>query len=63
MSELQPAFGRPVGGWFRWFAWHPVKTVDRGWRWLRFVNRRRIHKYGYLPGGADFWFQNAVDIA
>lgn len=25
----------------RWFAWRPVFTHDRGWRWLRFVWRRR----------------------
>lgn len=28
---------------FRWFAWRPVNTVDRGWRWLRFVWRRRCY--------------------
>ncbi|MCE0510876.1 hypothetical protein LVJ59_17655 [Microbacterium sp. KKR3/1] len=28
--------------WFRWFAWHPVWTYDRGWRWLRFVWRRHV---------------------
>jgi hypothetical protein len=21
--------------WLRWFAWHPVKTFDAGWIWLR----------------------------
>ena len=21
--------------WFRWFAWHPVWTTDRGYVWLR----------------------------
>ena len=26
---------------FRWFAWRPVRTQDRGWRWLRKVWRRR----------------------
>lgn len=26
---------------YRWFAWHPVWTDDRGWRWLRVVWRRR----------------------
>jgi len=33
----------------RHFAWHPVNTEDRGWRWLRMVNRRRItldHDFG-----------------
>lgn len=30
--------------WFRWFAWRPVDTDDRGWVWLRMVwKRREIH--------------------
>jgi hypothetical protein len=28
---------------FRWFAWYPVWTDDRGWRWLQHVNRRRFY--------------------
>lgn len=24
-----------------WFAWRPVDTEDRGWRWLTYVWRRR----------------------
>lgn len=30
------------GPTFRWFAWRPVFTRDRGWRWLRMVNRHRV---------------------
>jgi len=22
-----------------WFAWRPVKTINKGWVWLKFVNR------------------------
>lgn len=29
------------GPTFNWFAWHPVNTDDRGWRWLRVVKKRR----------------------
>lgn len=61
-DHYAPMFGRPVSAWYRWFAWRPVETVDRGWQWLRVVNRRRIHKHQYLPGPSDFWFQHAVDI-
>lgn len=64
MSErYMPLFGRPVAPWHRWFAWRPVDTVDRGWRWLRVVNRRRVQKLVSLPGGFDFWFQYAVDVS
>ena len=41
------------GPTFRWFAWHPVWTVDRGWRWLRNVNRRRCHLD--ITGSPSFW--------
>jgi len=59
-GDLFPRFGEPVTDWFRWFAWRPVETADRGWRWLRPVWRRRIQKHDYLFGGADFWFQHAI---
>lgn len=59
----EPIFASPVSPWFRWFAWRPVHTVDRGWRWMRPVWRRRVQKHHYLPGGGrDFWFQVAVSI-
>ena len=63
MSDpYRPSFGEPINDWHRWFAWRPVDTVDRGWRWLRSVNCRRIQKHNYLPGGPDSWFQYAVEI-
>jgi hypothetical protein len=62
-QDYKPLFGSPVSGWYRWFAWRPVETVDRGWIWLRVVNCRRIQKKFFLNGGADFWFQYAVLLA
>ena len=56
----QPMFGVPVGPWFRWFAWRPVRTVDRGYRWLRPVWRRRCQSKSYLDGPTVQWFQNVV---
>ena len=56
----EPAFGMPVGPWFRWFAWHPTKTTDRGWRWLRPVWRRRYQAKPYLDGPTMWWFNAAV---
>jgi len=61
-DRYAPRFGAPISNWFRWFAWRPVNTVDRGWRWLVIVNRRRIQKHNYLDGGGDFWFQHAVAL-
>lgn len=62
MNDIyRPMFGDPINDWHRWFAWRPVETVDRGWRWLCVVNRRRIYKHQFLNGGPDFWFQHAID--
>lgn len=59
MSDpYRPAFGEPVGPWFRWFAWRPISTEDRGLRWLRFVWRRRCQLHDYLPAPVTFWFQH-----
>ena len=54
-------FGEPVGPWFRWFAWHPVNTIDRGWRWLVFTSRRRCQSHDYLDGPTVTWFQTVID--
>lgn len=35
---------------FRWFAWRPVVTDDRGLRWLRLVWRSRF----YFPVGLPY---------
>jgi len=28
---------------FRWFAWRPAKTEDRGWRWLIWLYKRKVY--------------------
>jgi hypothetical protein len=62
MSDpYKPMFGAPISDWFQWFAWHPVNTEDRGWRWLCWVWRRRCQKFSYLEGPDLRWFQNVVD--
>lgn len=43
---------------FRWFAWHPVKTTDRGWRWLRLVYRRR--EFYDVEGHSGSFFRSSV---
>jgi len=57
-----PAFGYPVAPWHRWFAWRPVKTVDRGWVWGRMTWKRIIHKKASLPGPNYTYFQYAIWI-
>ncbi len=53
-------FGTPIGPWFRWFAWRPVCTTDRGWRWLRPVWRRRYQTKPHLSGPVMCWFNESV---
>lgn len=40
---------------FRWFAWRPVDTEDRGWRWLRMVWRRRSYHNPDNMASMRFW--------
>ena len=60
MSELWASrFGFATGPWHRWFAWHPVYTQDRGWTWLRLVERQRYHLKAHLDEGrgpSAWWF-------
>jgi hypothetical protein len=57
MSDFCPMFGFPAGPWHRWFAWFPVETFDGGWKWLTFIERRRIHKKASLDGPPHRWWQ------
>lgn len=56
-DDAQPMFGNPVAPWHRKFAWWPVDTFDQGWKWLRFIERRRIQKHWHLDGGDSQWWQ------
>ena len=60
VTATTPEFGFPIGPWFEWFAWHPVKTTDRGWRWLRPVWRRRWQTKRHLSGPTFQWFTEQV---
>jgi len=59
--DYKPRFGTAIAPWHKWFAWRPVQTVDQGYKWLIFVNRRKIIKHDYLDGGPDEWWQYCVE--
>lgn len=61
IDDWKPVFGHPTGEWYRWFAWRPTRTLDRGWRWLRFVWKRPCQKDIDLPGPITTWFQTVVE--
>lgn len=54
---LEPEFGFAVADWHRKFAWYPVNTDDQGWKWLCYVERRRIQKHNHLDGPDMRWWQ------
>lgn len=47
----------PVGKWYKWFAWKPVKTWDGKWKWLVIVERRlqQMHEYLSRDAGKQFF--------
>ena len=59
-SDYSPRFAFSICRWYRWFAWRPVRTLDRGWRWLRVVHRRRVQTHAFLDGPVLTWDQYAV---
>lgn len=46
------------GPTFRWFAWRPVRTSDRGLRWLRLLWRRKCYADNDAYVGS--YFENYV---
>jgi hypothetical protein len=59
MTDPDPKmmFIDPVGDWHWWFAWHPVRSYDQRFIWLRWCRRRCMQKHQYLTGGPDFSWQ------
>lgn len=46
--------------WHRWFAWHPVRTIDERWAWLRPVWRQPVH-FNHDKGDGFFWEHARLD--
>lgn len=57
MNDLKPRFAEPVSNWYRYFAWKPVATWDRGYRWLTVVWKRKCQPHDYLQGSQSWFFQ------
>ncbi len=60
MSDTE-IFAEPVGPWFRWYAWRPVLTTDRGRVWGTWVWRRRYQFPIDLDTPAVRWFEQQVE--
>lgn len=39
MKPLLPLQPTPSEAWCRWWAWHPVLTLEGKWMWLAWVER------------------------
>jgi hypothetical protein len=61
MSKIKLKYADPVANEFKWFAWYPVKTLDRGWRWMRFVYKRKYALHTYLYGPTGEYFVHSVE--
>jgi hypothetical protein len=61
MSKITLQFSSPIAKEYRWFAWYPVKTVDRGIRWLVPVYRRKYQLHSWLdsPYREPFFMHSA----
>lgn len=58
MSKIKLTFAEPIAAEYRWFAWYPVRTADRGLRWFQFVCKRKyaLHSYLSVPMGSFFMY-------
>lgn len=57
IDNYPPKYADPIGHWHKIFACIPINTLDEGWKWLCFVQRRRTQKHDWLSGGPDLFWQ------
>jgi len=57
-NKIKLTFADPIAPEYRWFAWYPVYTADRGMRWFSFVFKRKygLHSYLSIPMGNFFMY-------
>lgn len=56
-DNMQPLFGEPISEWYRYFAWRPISTLDRGYRWFWIVWKRKCQPHEYLSGPMTPFYQ------
>lgn len=56
-DDMKPRFAEPIADWYRYFAWKPIETLDRGRRWLWVVYKRKCQPHSYLSGPQTPFFQ------
>ena len=58
MSKIKLTFADPIADEYKWFAWYPVKTADKGYRFMTFVWKRKygLHSYLSVPIGNFFMY-------
>lgn len=56
---------RQIREWERIFSWRPVRTIDKGWVWLRYYWRRQIYTPASVDGDFEetYYYQNVIQIA
>jgi len=56
-DDMKPLFAEPIADWYKYFAWKPVSTLDRGWRWFGIVWKRKCQPHSFLLGPMTSFFQ------
>ena len=54
-------FADPIAKEYKWFAWYPVTTADRGIRWRVPVYKRKYVMHSYLNAPIDTLFVYSVE--
>lgn len=61
MSKIKLTYSDPIADEYRWFAWYPVSTADKGIRWLQFVYKRKYRLRQEVYPDADAFFMYSVE--
>lgn len=55
IEERKRQRGKTTSRWHVWFAWHPVRTLDRRLIWMRQVHRRAAWARNPATGFVHYW--------
>lgn len=62
VGKITLQFSNPIAKEYRWFAWYPIKTADRGYRWLSVVYRRKYMLKSFLDAPSrEPFFMHSVE--
>jgi hypothetical protein len=65
ITKSLPNGTKQIREWEYVFSWKPIRTVDKGWVWLRPYWRRQIYTPATVDGVFEesYFYQNVIKIA